>query len=60
VASNIIKELARFQEFQAVVIIWLVGAAVADVVIATTLVIHLVGIQLTQRGNINTFHDRTA
>lgn len=39
----IVLEFAQFQKYELIVVIWLAGAACADVIIAAALVLHLVG-----------------
>ncbi|EIN09186.1 hypothetical protein PUNSTDRAFT_25514, partial [Punctularia strigosozonata HHB-11173 SS5] len=41
IACGIVTEFRQFHKFQAIVIAWLVSAAVADVAIATVMVFHL-------------------
>lgn len=41
-ASFILKDFTKFQEAKVVVILWLLGAALCDILIAITLVLHLV------------------
>ena len=38
----IVREFAKFQKYEVIVVVWLAGAACADVIIATALVLHLV------------------
>ena len=43
VGVQIVSQFDQFEKFEFIVIIWLAGAACADVIIATALVLHLVG-----------------
>ena len=39
----IVLEFAQFQKYEPVVVVWLAGAACADIIIAAALVLYLVG-----------------
>lgn len=42
IACSIIPEFAKFQQFRSIVLVWLLGATVCDIVITIALVWHLV------------------
>ena len=43
IGVRIVPQFVQFQKFEVIVIIWLACSACADVIIATALVLHLVG-----------------